>query len=75
MAAVAHTQRSEQSAADAAAGDLPLIQAAAARTVDTTADAFKSASTASLSPPGERPPKRSAPGQANTAPPDESLRL
>ncbi|WP_240987098.1 helicase-related protein [Arthrobacter sp. Soil736] len=41
MVAVAHTKRGEQSAADAAAQDLPLIQAAAARTVDTTADAFK----------------------------------
>lgn len=34
-------QRGEQSAADAATADLPLIQAAAARTVDTSADAFK----------------------------------
>lgn len=41
VVAVAHTKRGEQSAADAAAGDLPLIQAAAARTIDTTADAFK----------------------------------
>jgi hypothetical protein len=41
MVAVAHTKRGEQSAADAAAGDLPLIRAAAARTLDTTADAFK----------------------------------
>ncbi|MET3952838.1 helicase-related protein [Arthrobacter sp. UYEF36] len=41
MVAVAHTKRGEQTAADAAAGDLPLIQTAAARTVDTTADAFK----------------------------------
>lgn len=41
MVAVAHTKRGEQSAADAAAQDLPLIQAAAARTLDTTADAFK----------------------------------
>lgn len=41
MVAVAHTKSGEQSAADAATADLPLIQAAAARTVDTTADAFK----------------------------------
>ncbi|ACL42491.1 helicase domain protein (plasmid) [Pseudarthrobacter chlorophenolicus A6] len=41
MVAVAHTKRGEQTAADAATADLPLIQAAAARTVDTTADAFK----------------------------------
>ncbi|MEJ1183322.1 MULTISPECIES: hypothetical protein [unclassified Pseudarthrobacter] len=41
MFAVAHTKRGEQSAADAATADLPLIQAAAARTVDTSADAFK----------------------------------
>lgn len=41
MVAVAHTKRGEQSAADAASADLPLIQAAAARTVDTTSDAFK----------------------------------
>jgi hypothetical protein len=41
MVAVAHTKRGEQSAADAATHDLPLIQAAAARTVDTTGDAFK----------------------------------
>ena len=41
MVAVAHTKRGEQSAADAATHDLPLIQAAAARTVDTIADAFK----------------------------------
>jgi hypothetical protein len=41
MVAVAHTKRGEQSAADAVTADLPLIQAAAARTIDTTADAFK----------------------------------
>lgn len=41
MVAVAHTKRGEQSAADAASQDLPLIQAAAARTLETTADAFK----------------------------------
>lgn len=41
MVAVAHTKRGEQSAADTAAQNLPLIQAAAARTINTTADAFK----------------------------------
>jgi len=41
MVAVAHTKRGEQSAAEAASHDLPLIQAAAGRTVDTTADAFR----------------------------------
>ncbi|MCT9870510.1 hypothetical protein [Paenarthrobacter aurescens] len=41
LLAVSHTKRGEQAAADAAADDLPLIQAAVARTVDTTADAFK----------------------------------
>ncbi|MCD5342782.1 helicase [Arthrobacter sp. AK04] len=41
MVAVAHTKRGEQSVADAATADLPLIQAAAARTTDTTADAFR----------------------------------
>lgn len=41
MVAVAHTKRGEQTAADATTADLPLIQAASARTVDTTADAFK----------------------------------
>ena len=40
MVAVAHTKRGEQSAAAAAAQDLPLIHAALARTVDTSADAF-----------------------------------
>ncbi|MFF1831123.1 helicase-related protein [Paenarthrobacter sp. NPDC058040] len=39
--AVAHTKRGEQTAADAAAHDLPLIHAAIERTVDTTADKFK----------------------------------
>ena len=41
MVAVAHTKRGEQAAADAAAQDLPLIREAAARTLDTTADAFR----------------------------------
>ena len=41
LVAVNHTKRGEQAAADAAAQDLPLIHAAVARTVDTTADAFK----------------------------------
>lgn len=41
MVAVAHTKRGEQSAADAATADLPLIQAAAAPSIDTTSDAFK----------------------------------
>ncbi|MGO4145213.1 hypothetical protein AB4Y77_09035 [Paenarthrobacter sp. YAF11_1] len=38
---MSHAERGEQAAADAAAHDLPLIHAAAARTVDTTADVFK----------------------------------
>ncbi|MFE4229975.1 hypothetical protein ACFRJ8_19040 [Arthrobacter sp. NPDC056886] len=38
MVAVAHTKRGEH--ATAAAGDVPLIPATAARTIDTTADAF-----------------------------------
>ncbi|BCW42732.1 hypothetical protein StoSoilB3_42670 (plasmid) [Arthrobacter sp. StoSoilB3] len=41
LVAVNHTKRGEQAAADAAAQDLPLIHAAVVRTVDTTADAFK----------------------------------
>lgn len=41
LVAVNHTKRGEQAAADAAAQDLPLIHAAVAWTVDTTADAFK----------------------------------
>ncbi|MDJ0321957.1 helicase-related protein [Pseudarthrobacter sp. PS3-L1] len=41
MVAVAHTKRGEQAAVDTATQDLPLIQAAVARSVDTTADAFR----------------------------------
>jgi hypothetical protein len=67
MVAVAHTKRGEQSAADAATADLPLIQAAAARTIDTTADAFKATSTGRPSTTAATRPKPSGHGPANTA--------